>query len=152
MNPLGMTTSPTGSAIPRRWSVEVDGIRWLPRMIDKARMSASGALGTYLMGHSPVDKALLDRLGITTAAFVDIVRTASDDASVLGALRKRGFDEMRVRRWSDRFPATYKTYILLWDLDEGYRTPTALQRLAITMFRPLEAGAMALVRALRRAP
>lgn len=147
-----MTISPTGSAIPRRWSVEVDGIRWLPRMIDKARMSASGALGTYLMGHSPVDKALLDRLGITTGAFVDMVRAAPDDASVLKALRERGFDERRVRRWSDRFPETYKTYIVLWDLDEGYREPTPLQRTALAMFRPLEAGAMALVRALRRAP
>lgn len=147
-----MTTSPTGSAVPRRWNVEIDGIRWLPRMIDKARMSASGVLGTYLMGHSPVDKALLDRLGITTDAFVDIVRTAPDDESVLQALRKRGFDETRVRRWSERFPATYKTYIVLWDLDEGYRTPTPLQRVGIALFRPLEAGAMALVRALRRAP
>lgn len=147
-----MSPSPTRIALPRRWNVEVDGIRWLPRMIDKARMHASGALGTYLMGHSPVDKALLDRLAIGTDAFVDVVRTASDDASVLAALRARGFDEARVRRWSDRFPATYKTYIVLWDLDEGYRTPSPLQRAALTLFRPIEGGAMALVRALRRAP
>lgn len=147
-----MTTSPTPSAIPRRWSVEIDGIRWLPRMIDKARMSAAGALGTYLMGHSPVDKALLDRLGIGTGAFVDLVRAAPDDASVLAALRARAFDEPRVRRWSERFPVTYKRFIVLWDLDEGYRTPTALQRVGIAMFRPVEAAAMALVRTIRRAP
>ena len=40
----------TNASIPRRWSVEVDGIRWLPRMTDKARMHRSGRLGAYLLG------------------------------------------------------------------------------------------------------
>ena len=36
-------------------------------MIDKARMNDRGELGAYLLGHSPVDSALLTRAGITNA-------------------------------------------------------------------------------------
>ena len=83
-------------------------------------MRQRGALGAYLMGHSPVDKALLKRLGLRTDEFVAIVARSADDAAVLAALRTRGFDEPAVRRWSDGFPQRYATYIKLWDLDEGY--------------------------------
>jgi hypothetical protein len=138
--------------VPRRWNTEMDGIRWLPRLIDKARMSHRGELGSYLLGHSPVDHALLTRLGLTTEEFSEIVRHAPDDASVLGAIRARGFDEARVRRWSERFTSTYRTYITLWDIDEGYVRPTALQAFGLALFKPLEGGAMALFRRVRRAP
>jgi len=139
-------------SVPRRWTVDVDGIRWLPRMIDKARMRDRGELGSYLLGHSPVDRALLARLGLTTDEFAALVRAAPDDAAVLAALKARGWDEARVRRWSDRFPSTYRTYIMLWDIDEGYVRPSALQSLALAAFRPFESAAMEVVRRLRRAP
>ncbi|MEA2785105.1 MAG: hypothetical protein QOF71_1209 [Candidatus Eremiobacteraeota bacterium] len=140
------------ATIPRRWNTEVDGIRWLPRLIDKARMSQRGELGSYLLGHSPVDHALLTRFGLTTDEFLEIVRQAPDDAGVLAAIRARGFDEARVRRWSERFPTTYRTYIKLWDIDEGYVKPTPLQAFGMAVFKPLEAGTMALLRRARRAP
>ena len=141
--------SPT---VPRRWNTEIDGILWLPRLIDKARMSQRGELGTYLLGHSPVDHALLTRFGLTTEEFSEIVRQAPDDAAVLAAIRARGFDEARVRRWSERFPTTYRTYITLWDIDEGYVRPTPLQAFGLAVFKPLEAGAMSMLRRVRRAP
>ena len=140
------------AAHPRRWNTEVDGIRWLPRMTDKARMRGRGELGAYLLGHSPVDRALLTRLGVTTEQFAAVVAQAPDDAAVLAALRAHGFDERRVRRWSDRFPASYRTYIKLWDLDEGYARPNRLETVGLTLFRPIEGAVMALVRRLRRAP
>ena len=140
------------STVPRRWNTEIDGIRWLPRLIDKARMSQRGGLGSYLLGHSPVDHALLTRMGLTTEQFSAIVREAPDDAGVLGAIRARGFDEARVRRWSERFTSTYRTYIKLWDIDEGYVRPTALQALGLALFKPLESGAMSALRRVRRAP
>ncbi|HEY4439034.1 MAG TPA: DUF5069 domain-containing protein [Candidatus Elarobacter sp.] len=140
------------ATIPRRWTVELDGIRWLPRMIDKARMRERGELGTYLLGHSPVDFALLTRLGVTTEEFAAIVNDAPGDDDVLAALRARGFDEARVRRWSESFPRRYRHYILMWDLDEGYRRPTTVQAVAIAAFRPFERPAMALLRFARRAP
>jgi hypothetical protein len=142
----------TNASVPRRWSVEVDDIRWLPRMIDKARMHRSGRLGAYLLGHSPVDRALLARLGVTTDQFAEIVGRCADDEAVLAALRARGFDEARVRRWSERFGVTYKTYIVLWDIDEGYVRPNAVQAVGLAAFRPIEGAVMKLVRRVRRAP
>ena len=66
-------------------------------MADKARMRENGTLGAYLMGHSPVDRALLARLGLTTDEFVALALANPDDAALLAALRGRGFDEARVR-------------------------------------------------------
>lgn len=140
------------STVPRRWNTEVDGIRWLPRMIDKARMHHRGELGNYLLGHSPVDRALLTRMGLTTEQFSEIVRLAPDDGAVLDAVRAHGWDEARVRRWSERFTSTYRTYIVVWDIDEGYVRPTSLQALGLAAFRPLEGVAMTLFRHLYRAP
>ena len=140
------------TTVPRRWNTELDGIRWLPRLIDKARMQHRGELGSYLLGHSPVDHALLTRMGVTTTEFSEIVRQAPDDGAVLDAIRARGWDEARVRRWSDRFTSTYRTYIMLWDLDEGYVRPNRLQALGLALFKPLEGGAMSLLRRVRRAP
>ena len=139
------------STIPRRWSTEIDGIRWLPRMIDKARMQHRGELGNYLLGHSPVDHALLTRMNLTTEQFAEIARHAPDDAAVLEAVRAH-WDEARVRRWSERFTSTYRTYIMLWDLDEGYVRPNPFQAVGMALFKPLEGVAMSLLRRVRRAP
>ena len=138
--------------IPPRWDVEVDGIRWLPRMIEKARMRERGTLGAYLIGHSPVDAALLERLNITTEAFVQLVREQPDDTSVLIALRAQGFDEAAVRRWSDAFPHRYALYITLWDLDEGYTPPKRWQGPIIAGFHCVEEPLMQAFRRIRRAP
>lgn len=143
----------TNAQVPRRWNVEIDGIRWLPRLIDKARMRANGQLGTYLLGHSPVDKAFLERAGVTTEEFASIVSASAGDEAVLSALRARpGWNEERLRRWSARFTTTYRLYIPMWDLDEGYLRPTSLQAVGMKMFKPIEAPVMGLVRRFRRAP
>ncbi len=115
-------------------------------------MSHRGELGNYLLGHSPVDHALLTRMGLTTEQFSEIVRNAPDDTAVLDAIRARGWDEARVRRWSGRFTSTYRTYIRLWDLDEGYVRPTGAQALGLAVFRPLEGAVMTVLRRVRRAP
>lgn len=138
--------------IPPRWNVEVDGIRWLPRMIEKARMRERGTMGAYLVGHSPVDAALLKRLNITTEAFVQLVCDQADDLSVLVALRDRGFDEPSVRRWSEAFPRDYALYIVLWDLDEGYTAPKPWQEPFIAGFHRIEGPLMHGFRCIRRPP
>ncbi len=125
--------------IPRRWNGEVDGIRWLPRMIDKARMRKSGTLGAYLLGHSPVDRALLERMSLTTDQFATLAVAHADDAGVLAALRARGIDEERVRRWSGRFETTWHAYIPVWDVDDGYTKPkTVLHAAALAAFQAVE--------------
>jgi hypothetical protein len=138
--------------IPRRWSDDLDGFRWLPRMIDKARMSSGGELATYLFGHSPIDRGLMSRLGVTTAEFANVVADSPDDAAVLTALRARGFDEARVRRWSARLPSPYQVIIRLIDMDEGHTQPTWLDRAWIGAFRTVESGVMGLVRLVSPAP
>jgi len=137
---------------PRRWNTSIDGFVWIPRMADKARMARAGRLGTYLMGHSPIDRALLKRLNVTTNEFMEIVDENADDALVLAALRRRGFDEAKVAKWSDTFATRYRDYIPLWDLDEGYVDASPVQRVGLAAFRPLEAPLMGLVRRLRPAP
>jgi hypothetical protein len=141
-----------GRVVPRRWSVESDGIRWLPRLTDKAKMYANGSLGAYLFGHSPVDKALLRRLGLTTAEFGELARECGSDQDVLAALHARGFDETRVRRWSDRFPKTYRLLIRIWDIDDGYIAPSAFDRVWLGAFRVVEGGVMRAFRRISPAP
>lgn len=138
--------------VPRRWSDEVDSIRWLPRLIDKARMSSGGVLGAYLFGHSPVDRALLTRLRVTTDEFGAIVAASPDDDAVLSALRLRGFDEARVRRWSGNLPWPFQLFIRAGEIDEGYVQPSPLERMYLGAFRAVEHGLMGLVRLIMPAP
>jgi hypothetical protein len=121
-------------------------------MIDKARMSSNGTLGAYLIGHSPVDRALMKRLNVTTNDFVRIAAEQADDAGVLAALRQRGFDEARVRRWSDRFEQTYRIYLRIWDIDEGYAAPNAIEWPFLRLFQVVERPVMAFLRLVSPAP
>jgi len=139
------------SSKPRRWNETIDGIRWLPRLIDKARMAQRGELGAYLFGHSPVDSGLLRRLGLTTHQFAQIVATHPDDDAVLAALRQRGFDEERTMRWSNHLPARHPWIIGLIDRDEDHVAHGPWFAL-IAPFRATEGFWMGLVRRVRKAP
>lgn len=121
-------------------------------MADKARMSANGNIGSYLMGHSPVDKALLARLGMTTEEWVALVAQHGDDMSLLEALRARGFDEPRVRKWSGDFTKIYAGLIPMWDLDEGYRAPNAVVKPLLAVAKAVEGPLMAMYRKISPAP
>lgn len=136
---------------PRRWTETLGGIRWLPRLIDKARMAQRGELGTYLFGHSPVDIGLLRRLHMTTREFADIVAASPDDDAVLAALRARGWDDARLSRWSARLPMRHAWIIGLIDRDEDHvaKGPWLVPILA---FRATDGFWMGLVRRVMRAP
>jgi hypothetical protein len=137
---------------PRHWDAELGGIRWLPRLIDKARMKLDGTLGAYLCGHSPVDRALLKRLNLTTDQFVAIVAANSSDEAVLEAIRAHGMDYPSARRWSERFHQNYKNLIRLWSLDEGYVQPSPFERAAMGVVKKIEAPLMGLFRKISPAP
>jgi hypothetical protein len=139
-------------AVPRRWSDTLDGIAWLPRLIDKARMSQSGSLGTYLFGHSPFDAALLGRLGTSTDEFAAIVDGATSDDDVLAKLRARGFDEAGVRRWSQRLPRLARFYTYLWDVDDGYVRPRAGGAVVLALWRAIERPVIAILRVVFKRP
>lgn len=108
-------------AAPRRWSEELGGIRWLPRMIDKARAAMKGTLGDYLYGQSPMDRSLLRALGISYQDFTRIVRqSGGDDAAVLERLQEccpQGLE--LARRWSEHLPRR-RAFLFIIDLDDGY--------------------------------
>lgn len=113
---LDLRTTP-----PRRWSDELGGIRWLPRMIDKARAAMKGTLGDYLYGQSPMDRSLLRALGLTYQDFTRVVREAGDDdARVLQILEERSPDGLQLaRRWSEQLPRR-RAFLFIIDLDDGY--------------------------------
>ena len=148
-----MSTTPTAPpGAPRHWDAELGGIRWFPRLIDKARMKLRGDLGAYLCGHSPVDRALLKRLNMTTDEFVETVRACPTDAAVLEAARAHGMDYPGARRWSERFHHTYRNFIVLWSLDEGYVQPTKAQSIGMRVLKKVESPLMALYRKISPAP
>ena len=106
---------------PRRWNVELDGVAWLPRLIDKARAALKGTLGTYLYGQSPVDRDFLHTLGLGHRAFAEIVANAPDDRAVVAALI--AYDPAcmdRARRWTQACPRVYGTFFYTLDVDDGY--------------------------------
>jgi hypothetical protein len=51
-------------------------------MIDKARASHAGTLGTYYRYPCPIDRACLELLGIDADAFRDIANEAVDERTV----------------------------------------------------------------------
>jgi hypothetical protein len=106
---------------PRRWCERIDGICWLPRMIDKARAYEAGTLGNYFFGQSPVDGSLLNAAGFGYADVLDAVRMAPDDAGVLAELERRapGAAE-RMRAWSAKPGLVSTLTFQLVDADEGY--------------------------------
>src|SRR5438046_3108167 len=124
---------------PRRWSEELGGIRWLPRLIDKARAAMAGSLGDYLYGQSPIDRGLLRALGLTYRDFTAVVRAAGDDDAVLAALQKRVPEGLeRAREWSERLPSRHRTLLFLIDLDDGHNAALQPVRGLVRMITGIE--------------
>ncbi|MBV8368116.1 MAG: DUF5069 domain-containing protein [Candidatus Eremiobacteraeota bacterium] len=115
------------SGAPRRWKTDVDGVIWLPRMIDKARAYDAGTLGLYLYGQSPVDASLLRAGRIAYDDVLEVVRSSPDDAGVLAALERRAPGaRARMRAWSAKPPLKARIIFAWNDVDEGYaRGPLA---------------------------
>lgn len=113
---------------PRRWSEQVSGIYWLPRLIDKARASNQGCLGDYLYGQSPMDHGLLRQLGLSHRRFAALVASAGDDDGVIRAIGEGDPAALeRARAWSARLPGEHKMFFWFVDLDDGYRRSGWLQ-------------------------
>jgi len=66
---------------PRSVREELHGVVQLPRTIDKAKASAARKLGDYTY-NCPMDEALFALLGIDHAAFLEVVRNASNDREI----------------------------------------------------------------------
>ncbi|MCE3234315.1 MAG: hypothetical protein K0Q50_495 [Vampirovibrio sp.] len=76
---------------PRSGNVEVGGISWLARMIDKARLEAAGEIEQYDLEYPcPMDQGLLRQLGIDAEIFQNIAVSASTDEQVVFELERVG--------------------------------------------------------------
>jgi hypothetical protein len=104
---------------PRRWTEELGGTRWLPRLIDKARAARAGTLGAYLYGQSPLDNELLHILDQSYRSFSTLVAQAPDDDAVLAELRAHDPDAIeRAQRWGASLHER-RLYTFALDLDDG---------------------------------
>jgi len=118
---------------PRRWSETVDGIPWLPRLIDKTRAELAGTLGPYLFGQSPMDRALLRKLGLSHRRFFEIVGAAADDDAVLTAIAARDPQALaRARSWGGGLGRRHALFLLVLDIDDGYAPRLRPLRPAVT--------------------
>lgn len=75
---------------PEPMDAKLAGYPWLPRMIDKARASQAGTLGTYYRYPCPIDAACLDLLGIDADTFREITNDALDGQAVIDQLATFG--------------------------------------------------------------
>ncbi|GAC1580322.1 MAG: hypothetical protein NVS3B7_14830 [Candidatus Elarobacter sp.] len=97
MTPLDLTQRP-----PRSARVELDGIAYVPRAIDKVRASFPGGnLGEYfiLLDTIPTMSAIFyRRMGITHDEFAAAVRDAATEEDVAAWLRPR-IDDENIAKW-----------------------------------------------------
>jgi hypothetical protein len=97
MTPLDLTQQP-----PRSARVELDGIAYLPRAIDKTRAELPGGnLGEYLILHPgivTVSSLFYRRMGITHEEFAAAVRDAQTEDDVAAWLRAR-IDDEKIAKW-----------------------------------------------------
>lgn len=137
MEPVDLCVGP-----PRRWSEELGGIKWLPRLVDKTRAARAGTLGGYLYGQSPIDRDLLHSLGIGHRSFTKIVANSATDDDVFRELFLRSPEGVeRARAWSATLLGTHRGLLFIIDVDDGYlpqwywkalRAPTNLASNAFT--------------------
>jgi Domain of unknown function (DUF5069) len=73
---------------PRSPREQLDGMRLLPRAIDKARAQLEGKLGNYTYYGCRFNLRLFNTLGVTEDEFLDAVRSASGDDAVLEWIRE----------------------------------------------------------------
>lgn len=67
---------------------ELDGFRWLPRIIAKARAKLRGELDPTIMYGCGGDRAFVESVGMTTPRFLELVRDAGqDDQKIINAVK-----------------------------------------------------------------
>lgn len=76
---------------PRSGGIILAGLPWLARMIDKARLSASGEIEAYDLEYPcPRDQGLLSQLGIEAETFQQIACQSKTDTEILEKLQAHG--------------------------------------------------------------
>ncbi len=76
------------SEVPRSPYEELDGIPWLPRLIDKARAMLAGTLGDYIPYPCGGDRGFLATVGIIPEALREVIASGADDAAIAAWVRE----------------------------------------------------------------
>jgi hypothetical protein len=87
-----MSTAPApdlAKQAPRSPFEDLDGIKLLPRAIDKARAHLAGTLGEYIYCGCKLNAQLFETLGVTEDDFLEAVRTSPTDEDVVGWVHER---------------------------------------------------------------
>lgn len=78
-------------AEPRSGNLQVGGIGWLARMIDKARLQAAGEIEQYDLEYPcPMDRNLLKELDVDSETFQRIAVSSTTDEQILFELERIG--------------------------------------------------------------
>ena len=78
-------------AEPRSGDIQVGGISWLARMIDKARLEAAGEIEQYDLEYPcPMDQRLLGQLNVDAKVFQKIAVSSNTDQQILFELERIG--------------------------------------------------------------
>ena len=89
-------------AYPRSPYEQLDGLTWLPRMIDKARAHVAGTVGEYSYPCG-MDRAALDFYGVSAEAILDLIRAEASDEAIARYVRAHMFprstDELEAFRF-----------------------------------------------------
>lgn len=97
-----MTPLDLNQHAPRSCRVELDGIAYLPRAIDKVRAAfPGGSLGPYVILRDDIvtmSALFYRRMGITHDDFAAAVRDAQSEAEVAAWLRGR-VDTTKIEKW-----------------------------------------------------
>jgi hypothetical protein len=76
---------------PRSGNIEVGGLSWLGRMIDKARLDAAGEIDAFDLEYPcPMDRNLLREMGVDADKFQEIAVGATTDEQIILALKNLG--------------------------------------------------------------
>jgi hypothetical protein len=105
---------------PRRWSDNLAGMIWLPRLIDKVRAFQAGTLGMYAYP-SALDQSFMRRFQLTPAFIEDLIRDKASDDAIGASIRLHLYlaDE-EVENRCRRFREKYRLAFAVLDRDDGY--------------------------------
>ncbi|MCC2640250.1 MAG: hypothetical protein K0S45_663 [Nitrospira sp.] len=105
---------------PRRWSDNLAGMIWLPRLIDKVRAFQSGMLGMYAYP-SALDQSFMRRFQLTPAFTEDLIREQDSDDAIGAAIRSRlQLSDEEIECRCRQFREKYRFAFTVLDRDDGY--------------------------------
>ncbi len=84
----------SGRDFPRRGREAFGDFLWLLRVFDKARAARNGTIHDYIYP-CPIDRAIFERWGVTSADFDAALATCSTDEEILAWVRSRVSDAQR---------------------------------------------------------